>query len=47
MLGVDADGFDMVQDEAVRRMAFDAPVEDGAGVRHALALMLTAARPQW
>ena len=39
MLGVDPDGFDLVQDETVLRIAFDQPVEDAAGVRAALIRM--------
>jgi len=36
LLGVDTDGFDLVQDEAVLRIAFPAPVADGAAARAAL-----------
>jgi putative heme iron utilization protein len=36
MIGVDVDGFDLVQDDRVLRIAFDAPVEDAPGVRAAL-----------
>ena len=40
MFGVDCDGFDLVQDESVMRIAFDAPVTDAAGVRAALVRMI-------
>jgi putative heme iron utilization protein len=40
MLGVDPDGLDLTQDEAVLRIAFPAPVQDGAGARAALRQML-------
>jgi len=43
MIGVDVDGFDMVQDDTVLRIAFDAPVEDAAGVRAALLRLVKAA----
>ena len=36
MLGVDADGFDLVQDEAVLRIAFPAPVMDAPSAQAAL-----------
>jgi putative heme iron utilization protein len=44
MLGVDADGFDLVQDEAVLRVAFAAPVADGPAAKAALLHLLEAAR---
>jgi putative heme iron utilization protein len=44
MLGVDPDGFDLAQDETVLRIAFDAPVQDGPGVRAALLRLLKAER---
>lgn len=44
MIGVDVDGFDVIQDDAVVRIAFDAPVEDAAGVRAALVRRVKAAR---
>jgi len=44
MVGVDTDGFDVMQDETVLRIAFDAPVEDAAGVRSALVRMLRRAQ---
>jgi putative heme iron utilization protein len=43
MLGVDPDGFDLVQDESVLRVAFDRTVADAAEVRAALVRMLQAA----
>jgi putative heme iron utilization protein len=46
MIGVDTDGFDVVQDETVLRIAFDAPVADAAGVRAALVRMLRRARDE-
>jgi putative heme iron utilization protein len=46
MLAVDCDGFDLVSGEHVLRMAFDAPVEDGPGVRAALVRLVTAAQEQ-
>ena len=39
MLGVDPDGFTLTQDDTVLRIAFRAPVEDGAGVQAALAAL--------
>ncbi len=47
MLGVDADGFDLIQDETVLRVAFDAPVTDAAGVKAALARLLALTRTRW
>ncbi len=47
MLGVDADGFDLLQDETVLRVAFDAPVEDLAGIKGALARLLALTRTRW
>jgi len=44
MLGVDTDGVDLVQDEAVMRMAFDAPAADADGASAALQRLLGAAR---
>jgi putative heme iron utilization protein len=44
MLSVDIDGFDMVQDDSVLRINFDAPVADAAGVRAALVRLVEAAR---
>jgi putative heme iron utilization protein len=44
MTGVDTDGFDMCQDDTVLRVAFDAPVEDSAGVRMALVRMVAEAQ---
>jgi len=44
MIGVDTDGFDIVQDDTVLRIAFDAPVADAAGVRAALVRMLRLVR---
>jgi putative heme iron utilization protein len=44
MSGVDVDGFDIVQDDCVLRIAFDAPVADAAGVRAALARMVQSHR---
>jgi putative heme iron utilization protein len=44
MIGLDSDGFDLAQDETVRRIAFDSPVRDVAGVRAAMARGLVAAR---
>ena len=46
MLGVDCDGFDLVSGELVLRLAFDAPVDDGPGVRAALVRLVDAAREQ-
>ena len=40
MIGVDCDGFDLLQDETVMRIAFDAPVTDAVGVRAALVRMI-------
>ena len=40
MIGVDCDGFDLVQDESVMRIAFDQAVTDAAGVRAALVRMI-------
>jgi len=39
MIGADHDGFDLVQDETVMRVAFDSPVADAAGVTAALLRM--------
>lgn len=48
MLSVDPDGFDLAQDDTVLRIAFDAPVQDGPGVRAALLRLLKAERDgQW
>jgi putative heme iron utilization protein len=44
MIGVDVDGFDVIQDDNVLRIAFDAPVEDAPAVRAALVRMVQAAR---
>jgi putative heme iron utilization protein len=44
LLGVDTDGFDLVQDEAVLRMAFPAPVADGAAARAALLRLIEKSR---
>ncbi len=44
MIGVDVDGFDVIQDETVLRIAFDAPVGDAAGVRAALVRMVHRAQ---
>lgn len=44
MLGVDCDGFDLYQDEAVLRVAFPAPVSDAEGVVAALGALLGAPR---
>ncbi|HTR17045.1 MAG TPA: DUF2470 domain-containing protein [Acetobacteraceae bacterium] len=44
MLGVDVDGFDLVQDEKVLRVAFSAPVASAEGVRDELARLTAAAR---
>jgi putative heme iron utilization protein len=43
LLGVDTDGFDLVQDEAVLRIAFPAPVADGHAARAALLRMIEKA----
>ena len=40
MLGVDPDGFDLVQDETVLRIALPAPVRDAEGFRSALRRLL-------
>jgi putative heme iron utilization protein len=48
MLGVDVDGVELAQDDAVLRVPFPAPVEDGAGARAALVRMVDLARhPHW
>jgi putative heme iron utilization protein len=48
LLGVDVDGVELAQDEAVMRVPFPAPVEDGAGARAALVRMVDLARhPHW
>jgi putative heme iron utilization protein len=44
MIGVDTDGFDVIQNETVLRIAFDAPVADAPGVRAALVRMVQRAR---
>jgi len=44
MIGVDPDGFDLMQDDSVLRVAFDRPVADAADVRAALVRMAAAAR---
>jgi hypothetical protein len=44
MLAVDTDGFDLVQDETLYRIAFDRPVANAEEVRAALLRMLQAAR---
>jgi len=44
MIGVDVDGFDVIQDDTVMRIAFDAPVQDAAGIRRALVRMIGVAR---
>jgi putative heme iron utilization protein len=41
---VDTDGFDVIQNETVLRIAFDAPVADAPGVRAALVRMVQRAR---
>jgi putative heme iron utilization protein len=43
MIGVDVDGFDLVQDDSVLRIAFDRPVDGAAGVRAALVRMINEA----
>ncbi len=43
MIGVDTDGFDLLQDDTIRRIAFDQPVADAAGMRAALVRMVQAA----
>ncbi len=40
MLGIDPDGLDLTQDEAVLRIAFPAPVQDAAAAQAALRQML-------
>jgi heme iron utilization protein len=44
MLGVDVDGFDLVQDEDVLRVAFSAPVSSAEGVRQELMRLAAEAR---
>ena len=44
MLGVDCDGFDLVQGEAVVRIGFPQPVCDADGVRSALLALLSESR---
>jgi putative heme iron utilization protein len=44
MLDVDTDGFDLVQDDSVLRIAFDRPVRDPAEVRSALVRLVQAAQ---
>lgn len=44
MLGVDPDGFDLMQDQKVLRVAFESRVEDAAGVRAALVQLVEGAR---
>ena len=44
MIGVDADGFDVLAGNTVHRIAFDAPVDGAPGVRAALVLLVQAAR---
>ena len=44
MLGVDCDGFDLLQDHAVLRLGFPQPVHDAAGVRSALIALLSESR---
>ncbi len=43
MLGIDADGFDLVQDESVMRIAFPSPVADGNAAQVALLHLFEAA----
>ncbi len=43
MLGVDTDGFDLVQGDTVLRIPFDAPVADATGVRAALVRLVRRA----
>jgi putative heme iron utilization protein len=43
LLGVDADGFDLVQDESVLRIAFPSPVADAETAQAALLRLLEAA----
>ncbi len=43
MLGIDTDGFDLVQDESVMRIAFPSPVHDGNSAQAALLHLLEAA----
>jgi putative heme iron utilization protein len=48
LVGLDIDGVDLAQDDAVLRVAFPAPVADAAGARAALADIAAAARqPRW
>ncbi len=44
MLGVDVDGFDLVQDETLLRIAFPAPVADGPAAQAALLHLIEASR---
>jgi putative heme iron utilization protein len=44
LIGVDPDGFDLVQDDRSLRLAFDAPVQDEAGLTPALHRLLDAER---
>ena len=44
IVGVDCDGFDLLQDERVLRIAFPRPVRDAAGVRSALMTLLSQSR---
>lgn len=44
MVTVDPDGFDLAQDDTVRRFAWSAPVTDSGGVRAELVRMTQAAR---
>jgi heme iron utilization protein len=44
MLGVDVDGIDLVQDDQVLRLAFDAPVADAPAAHAALQGLIQAAR---
>lgn len=44
MGGIDPDGFDLVQDEIVLRIAFDASIQDGAGLKSAMAQLLPPER---
>jgi putative heme iron utilization protein len=47
MIGLDCDGFDLVQDETVLRIAFDAPAGDAAAARAAFSRMEGALPGRW
>ena len=46
MIGVDCDGFDLLQDQTVLRIAFPQQVKDSTGVRSALMTLLSQSRAQ-